>query len=288
VRVTGLALLLLLAVERPCFAWGRTAHEIIGFIAETQLTPEARSGVRRLLHGASISDGDVACWADELVKHLPESGRWHYVNIPFGMGNYMEERDCPTGDCVVARLEDYRKVLADKTQSDMKRGDALKFVVHLVADAQQPLHCVDADDRGGNEVEIVSGKHKGSNLHQYWDSGLLDDDMGPRSLRTFEKQLLRDLTPALKKQLTSGNLREWINQCHAHGEIIFDKLKVRGGHEEITLPANYVRNAAPDMELDLERAGLRLAVFLNAALAGEKVTRAPPPSHHSHRRRHRR
>lgn len=282
------AFFLVLAFDSPCHAWGRTAHEIIGFIAEQDLTPEARSGVRRLLRGGRISDGDVACWADELVKHLPESGPWHYVNIPFGVGNYQEQRDCPSGDCVISRLEDYRKILANREESDMKRGDALKFVVHMIADAHQPLHCVDANNRGGNEVQITGGTFDGKNLHQVWDSAMLEEDIGRRSLAIFKKQLLRDLTPTLKRQLTQGNMREWINQCHAHGEIIFDSLKIRGGHQELKLPGSYTERFKNDLELDIERAGLRLAVVLNEALANEKVTRTPPPSRRSHhRKRHR-
>jgi hypothetical protein len=279
-------LLLLLLVPRPGLAWGRLAHEVIGYLAETQLTPQASSAVRRILHGRRLSDGDIANWADDLVKHLPDSGRWHYVNIPRGAGNYTDTRDCAGGNCVVAKIEEFRKEMADRSLPAGQRLDALRFVIHFVEDASQPLHCLDDHDRGGNDARVTY-HHRDSNLHQVWDSTLVDEDMGRRSVRVFERQLARDLTPTLVSQLERGNLTEWINQCHSDGEIIYDNLKLRGGREQVNLPDSYGSDQRGSLELNMEKGAVRLAKVLNEAFAQEPVSSARPAhQHEKHHHRH--
>ena len=52
----------------------------------------------------------------------------------------MTRRDCPKGECVVAKIEELAAVLRDKVAHEAReRLEALKFVVHLVADVHQPV-----------------------------------------------------------------------------------------------------------------------------------------------------
>ncbi|MGD0130003.1 MAG: S1/P1 nuclease, partial [Terriglobia bacterium] len=50
--------------------------------------------------------------------------------------------------------------------------EALKFVIHFVADLHQPLHCEDDGDNGGNARHVIFDGHP-DNLHWVWDTGLL-------------------------------------------------------------------------------------------------------------------
>lgn len=277
-----------LLLPRPSQAWGRLGHEIIGYIAEKHLTPQAASGVRRLLHGKSLSDGDIASWADDLVKHIPATGKWHYVDIPRGSGSYDPDRDCPEGNCVIAKIDEYSKQLADKSQPDVVRADALKFVTHFIEDATQPLHCINDQDRGGNDVNVTYHGQSDWNLHSLWDTKLLQEDMGSRSMKTFEKQLDRDITPALQEKFTEGDVTAWVLQCHADGEIIYDQLNVPSGAADIKVPGGYGRDNGSVVEIDLEKAAARLASVLNKALANEKVTavRASSSSSSSRHKHH--
>jgi hypothetical protein len=252
----------------PARAWGRLGHQIIGYLAEQQLTREAKAGVHRLLHGRHLAE--EGSWADDIIQSRPETAKWHYVNIPAEGGNYRAPRDCPNGICVVAKIEEYRKKLADPTLSPGERAEALKFVLHLVADAQQPMHCVDLEDRGGNDVEVTMKGHSGAlTLHQVWDSTLIEDAILLRSAHLYEKQLARDLTGAFVKNFSSGTLTDWINQCHSDGETIFDDLKLHGGREKVKLPDDYARKRASTIEVEMERASIRVAKVINEALAKE-------------------
>ena len=57
-------------------------------------------------------------------------------------------RDCPKGECVIAKIEDFRKVVVDPAAPAVQRREALIFLVHFVADMHQPLHCSDNQGQG--------------------------------------------------------------------------------------------------------------------------------------------
>jgi hypothetical protein len=80
-------------------------------------------------------------------------------------------------------------VLRDKAASPRERLEALKFVVHFVADIHQPLHCADDGDRGGNAIHVIFVGHR-TNLHAVWD--ILDD---PLRLRLPEDSCLKVAIP---------------------------------------------------------------------------------------------
>ena len=51
---------------------------------------------------------------------------------------YDPERDWPRGDCVVAAIDRFVAMRRDKAAAPRDRLEALKFVVHFVADVHQP------------------------------------------------------------------------------------------------------------------------------------------------------
>ncbi|WP_043290616.1 S1/P1 nuclease [Pseudoxanthomonas spadix] len=175
--LASLAALALLLHIPQALAWGLTGHRLVAELAEPDLTPATRVQLDRLLAsepGATLPG--IATWADELRKQDAELGkrsaRWHYVNLGESDCHYDPPRDCRNGDCNVGAIKTQTAILADRSLPDAQRLQALKFVVHLVGDAHQPLHAGYAGDKGGNDRQVnVDGK--GSNLHALWDSGLL-------------------------------------------------------------------------------------------------------------------
>ena len=146
-----LPVLVLLVLPSLCHAWGGEGHQLVALIAEDMLTPQARKAVAELLDGANISDAEVASWADEIRRERRETAPWHYVNISHDATSFDRERDGREGDNVIEAIDRQAKVLADKTQPREKRVEALKWIVHLVGDVHQPLHCADRNgDKGGN------------------------------------------------------------------------------------------------------------------------------------------
>ena len=56
---------------------------------------------------------------------------------------------------MIAAIQAQRAILADASAAPQSRREALKFLVHLVADVHQPLHASPIDDKGGNFDEVA-------------------------------------------------------------------------------------------------------------------------------------
>lgn len=174
--VTALALAL---ATPPALAWSRQGHQLVGELAERELSPAARAQVQDLLAGEpDPSLAGVSTWADEIRAAKSPLGetskRWHYVNIPGEDCDYVAARDCPDGECVIGAINAQARVLGDVSQPRQARVEALKFLVHFVGDAHQPMHAGYPHDRGGNNHQLnYTGKGspegEGTNLHGVWD-----------------------------------------------------------------------------------------------------------------------
>lgn len=151
-------------------AWGALGHRVIASVADTELTPEARAKIGRLLAqepGATLAS--ISTWPDE--QRSTATAKWHFVNFPEGTCTYHAERDCPGGACVVEATQTQIGILKSAA-SDAEKLTALKYVVHFIGDVHQPLHAGHAYDKGGNTYQ-VQALGQGTNLHALWDNGLV-------------------------------------------------------------------------------------------------------------------
>ena len=144
------------------WSWGSTAHRASARMAEDRLSPAALAAIHDLL-GPGITLADVATWADE-QRQVPRSGPWHYVNVPISESRY-DPKFCQRGGCVVSKIEDFRRVLLDSGAGKMEKQQALKFLIHFIADLHQPLQVGDTGSRGGNLIQ-VRFFNVGSNLYR--------------------------------------------------------------------------------------------------------------------------
>jgi S1/P1 Nuclease len=239
-------------------AWGPVAHRIVADVAAARLSPAAGRETRRLLRGQTLAD--VSFWADDIREHRPDTARWHYVDIPRDGEDYRPKRDCrltPRGDCVIAAIARFRAQLVDPRAGTSERAEALRFLVHLIGDLHQPLHCADDHDRGGNDVAVfLLGQP--TTLHAVWDAGLIhaSDLSEARWVRQLETWLDgRDVA-----RLAAGSVIDWALESHrAAVEHAYD------------IPSNgqlgraYVETTRPVLEHQLAAAGVRLARVLNEA-----------------------
>jgi hypothetical protein len=256
-----LAIFAALAACAPLVAWGPEGHALIALIAEAQLTPAVHARVAEIL-GPGVTMASVASWADQIRRARPETGTWHYIDIPIDKPRLDMARDCPHGDCVIAKIEDFRKVLADPSTPAPARREALLFLIHFVGDMHQPLHCANNNDKGGNDVH-VQFLGQPSNLHSVWDSGLLGR-MGT------EEQLFPALSQESarrEKKFAKGTVEDWAEQSHnAAVKIVYGKLPQAAPGQPVVLDAAYEQAADPLIRLQIEKAGARLARVLNEAL----------------------
>jgi len=254
-RYAGLlAAAALAATTVPALAWGPDGHRLVGELAAAQLTPAAQQAVAALLTGEPEPTlAGIANWADE--TRTPDSGPLHYVNFPHGSCHYQASRDCPDGRCVVAAIEASAALVGNLQASPAQRRDALKNLVHFVGDLHQPLHAGRADDRGGNTVQL-QWQGAGSNLHQLWDSLLIEAIETDR--RHLAARLLAQKPNASTRDRDS---RHWAEEsCAIVAEPDFYPA-TRTPDETA-----YRQRWQATMEARLQRAGQRLAGLLNALL----------------------
>lgn len=249
-------LLLALALLLPAahlYAWGHDGHAVVAQIADDHLTHAARVEVQRLLAlepGTTLES--IASWADE--HRNPATGRWHYVNFPRGSDFHYTPELCPGGDqCLVAALKRQELVLSNRHASDEDRAKALRYVVHLVGDAHQPLHAGYGDDKGGNTYQ-VRWQGRGSNLHHVWDTGLIE------TFGLAPTELARRVEADVPHPAAGGDVEDWV---HESGALVGSP----GFYPPRKVEADYVRIWRPVVEQRLEQAGLRLAAVLNRLLS---------------------
>ncbi|HWY62623.1 MAG TPA: S1/P1 nuclease [Rhizomicrobium sp.] len=253
-----LAVLLFLVPAGPALAWAPEGHQVVAAIALQELTPAARARVAALLGGEVMMVLDSS-WADEIRQQRPETTSWHYVNIEIGSGGYDARRDCGDGACVVAQIARDKRILADPRAPEPTKAEALRFLVHFVADLHQPLHAADRNDKGGND-ELVRWHAKRTSLHQIWDQDVVTA-LGNDSTRVAA-QIDGSLTPGQKAQMRGGSPEDWANESFAvAGREIYPSLPPNG---RIRLPDDYAKRESGAARLQLARAGLRLAAILNS------------------------
>jgi hypothetical protein len=270
----GLFALLLCLVAAPAGAWGARAHRIVAELADRQLRPEVRAQVAQLLATeAEPTLAGVANWADDLREHDEVRGRatarWHFVNFPRGDCTYVPPRDCPDGQCLVGAINRQLQVLGDAARPAEERAEALKFLVHFVADAHQPLHAGRADDRGGNLYQL-QWAGEGWNLHGVWDRLVV-------SRRGLDPHAYADwlqAQPALPLDAARRSDRPVVDWILESCRIAQAPGFYPHGH---VLAAAYLDAQQPVAERRLREAGQRLAGLLNRALSPPATAKATSP-----------
>lgn len=280
-RAWLLAVLVLL-LPAPALAWSQLGHWLVGELAEQQLTAAVRAQVRRLLAAeAEPTLGGVASWADALRQSDPprfrETSRWHFINARSAGCAFDLARDCPDGQCVVAAIEQQRRVLSDVSLPLEQRRDALKFIVHLVGDIHQPLHASDRNDSGGNRFQVrlttapstegrSRGTTTGTNLHSVWDYHVLASSGQDRNALAAR---LGEAVPRAASSASAsdtaareaGTPLEWARETCGllDAEAIYPVTNALDQH--------YLEAYRPLAERRIVQAAARLAALLNATLA---------------------
>ena len=285
-RLAAALLLGLLVAPAHASAWGYEGHEIIGLIARSYLTPVARAKVDALLSGDidNLTAHDMASeatWADAYrgAGHR-ETASWHFVDLELAQPDLQQAcfgfPRSPTGsasggpsqDCVVDKVEEFSAELRDPATGPAERLLALKFLLHFVGDIHQPLHASDNHDRGGNCVPVALVGARTTNLHAWWDTGVVQ--LLGTVPSAVAAELTAEISPALKSEWEQGDSRGWAQESYGVAKArVYTLSSAACGMEAspIPLPDAYVAAARQVTAQQLERAGVRLAKLLNDALA---------------------
>lgn len=261
----------------PALAWGEYGHRTTAAIAEANLSPRAKTGMRRLFRSAPLlgtpdcmlkNIGDASVWADCVRRDRDRWGYtapWHYQNVdicqPFAL-----EPNCPNGNCAYAQVERNAKLLADRTLPDNVRLEALAFLVHFTGDLHMPLHAGDRSDRGGNDVKADYGIIPDLNLHWIWDGPLAE-----RSI-SAPPQMVRRYDAAETAAIVTGTPENWSREAwDASRDVAYARAldgDPCGPKPDGVMVIDEADVAASEKVLRLQilRAGLRMADLLEKGL----------------------
>jgi len=281
-----------LTSPRPVFAWGDEGHKVIALVAEHYLDPTVRAKVAALLAADTdtLTGHDIASeatWADKYRDsdrdttkiRYEATWRWHFVDIeleqPDLTSSCFDHPPLPAGvpvsqgpprACVVDKIDQFASELGNPATGASEQLLALKFLLHFVGDLHQPLHAADDHDAGANKKPVAGeGVHPG-NLHHYWDVEFVErlgTDPGQ-----VAASLIGQISESQRQEWSSGTAEDWAMEAFAIARSdAYGLLPPSGDEGAYALPPEYAEQAARDVALQLSRAGVRLAMVLNQALA---------------------
>ncbi len=225
------------------FAWNDLGHRVVAQIAWNDLDRPTRTAIIRALRTAP-NDSDmlrllpsnpenwpansdnqiyadlfqfIGTWPDHVrpgkrrkVTDKYHQGDWHYINL-FWDGSNGTQVSLPPKGQLLLRIQAF-------SQSGSQENAAIQvaWLVHLIGDVHQPLHCsaritedpIERDgDRGGNEFCLAVGCRENSRkmqLHSYWDSTLTRNY--DRMVGETEEGLARRLALRISGRYPKGSL----------------------------------------------------------------------------------
>ena len=275
----AMALLLWLAGLGTAHAWSGDAHQLVANLAYERLTPAARSEVDRLIATQSANAGRcriesfarASTWPDCVLRRASGYGHTrphHYINIPI-TGSTTVQDGCREVGCIREAIARYERTLANRGASDRERLQALAFLTHLIADLHQPLHVSNNCDRGGNAIDVILPTGATPDLHEAWDDHLARNAMRGRGRRAIAALVIQN-----GGRWSGGTVEAWalegneIARRFAYGTL---PVRLRCGEAPQTplmISNAYVQQSEPIIRQQLARASVRLAMRLNALLAG--------------------
>lgn len=216
----GIILFAISLKSNPAHAWGEMGHAVIGAVAEELINPSTKNFVRGILGIEPIAM--AANWPDKArddqrFAHyekdpalrdadIHDFGPYHYCTIPTGY-DYANKPRKVSKDCFGA-ITHAEGILKNAKASREEKIIALRYLIHIVGDIQQPLHVGNGYDRGGNACKVLWKKNPQAseaavsvNLHAFWDETIVSymmEMLGDPALNKKPPIYYSQVVPALK------------------------------------------------------------------------------------------
>jgi S1/P1 Nuclease len=253
----GAMVALSLLSARAAFAWNATGHEIVAFVAWSQLTPQAKAQVNALLsqhpdYARTFTRDSVpaaerdeqafaiaATWPDLIrsqsfgASSKYARSNWHYVDMPFVVGNFppppASDLSWSPGKEPENAIQAIRKNIADLKNTNLPvvdRAVALCWIEHLIGDIHQPLHATSMfsatfpeGDKGGNS-QFLSVNGRSLNLHSLWD-GMVGGYMPIADVKKIADKLIAAHPHSeFDKDLADTNPDDWAKQSYEQAKKV--------------------------------------------------------------------
>lgn len=280
------------------------AHYLAGTPAEREVSKLLRPGedlakACTWADRAKLPDQYLSAEMKDYVGHNPEHHSYHFCDVPFQEKTYHDGGTGTNSHDIVHMMKVCIEILRDpKSHADdpshITPRVALLLLAHFAGDIHQPLHVgcsyvdrenhfVDPDkgekgqaDAGANFFRL----NKTIALHGFWDTVAVKKARDKAGGQDFAVWLVKN-HPAQPSWNTQGPITSWpskwatdtlrlTSQCYK-GVALSDRETIpadatRPAHDEweVKLPADYSDRAADIVEVELSKAGYRLAELLKA------------------------
>ena len=272
--------------------WGGDGHSIVTNVATRLVSDET---MRYLEYHLGTDLLTASRWADseDAMTRYPGSADYHFSHTPYrNCQPFKIDRDCGfpgrEGLCVVTGLADAIKMSIDPQISREDRSDALKFVLHFMADIHQPLHTGFREDAGGTSIQISNFAN--TTLHMMWDYILIDQQLsvGSTGWISFADKIMssielknRQFIERIANQtnvnaVISGNLTDTTRLLEYIAHVASDttmsstcNIAYKDEKKQFIgsgsfLSDDYMRKGGLGVQVQLSKAAVRLALLLDA------------------------
>jgi hypothetical protein len=190
---------------------------------------------------------------------------WHFIDVAFTQDNTTPLPATPVPNAQ-ERVEKFRPVLGSN-DDDLKAYD-LSWLLHLVGDLHQPLHCVTRvsntqtnGDAGGNLVQLAQSNSI-VKLHAFWDDLLGPTGATPKAVIKTAKKL----AAADSAEAGDLNTSHWVAEGIENAKNAVYVAPIGQGAGPFVITDNYRKHAKALAKKQVALAGERLANLLNAEL----------------------
>lgn len=242
-----------IVLTTSAFAWGKTGHRVVGYVAQQHITKKANKNINKILKEYSLEmSGNFMDFikADTNYRHM---GSWHYVSIPDGK-TYADITKNPKGDVIWAIETIIDELKTKEFKIVPNEQFAVMALVHLIGDIHQPLHVGLSEDRGGNSIK-VEWFGESTNLHHVWDSEIIDGQQ--LSYTEWGNHINRGVDATQVNTWQSTSVRDWAHESQDLRAACYDF------GDYVNLRYDYSFRHLATVEKRLEQAGVRLAGVLN-------------------------
>ena len=262
-RLIKVVLLLLVGyLPFVSLAWGVEGHRIVGQIAESYLTVNAKKEINKILGTETIAM--VSNWGD-FVKSDPSYDylyHWHYLDLKSGLtiGEVQSFLDKDTIADTYTKIHFLVTELKNKKLSKEKKVIYLKLLIHFVGDIHQPLHAGMEENLGGNKIKVM-WFNDSKNLHVIWDSELI----------LFQQLSYTEYTTAInhtsyeqRKRWQKEPISDWVIESYQLTQKICDEITQPNQRLEYKYNFKYLSI----LNQQLLKGGVHLAGLLNDIFKG--------------------
>ncbi|HEY5742803.1 MAG TPA: S1/P1 nuclease [Terrimicrobiaceae bacterium] len=294
------AIIPILLTITDAWAWNGPGHMTVAAIAYRDLSPTEREKLDLILKShpqfqswqsdfpASVPNLDLglyvtmaaSLWPDQIRKRNDPSTfpNWHFVDYPLIAPSFPFRGSPMPRDDILFGIGKSEAFLRSSTALAQDKAEKMSWLIHLVGDVHQPLHCATLinsaypapeGDHGGNGFFVrASPTSEPQKLHSLWD-GLLGvgtvADAGLTRSALNDAIRLQTLYPrsTLPELQSHRSVKSWSKesrQSAIHDAYLDGALPPGENATNATiLPVGYTRRAKEIAERRVALAGYRLA-----------------------------